>query len=100
MNRRTGSDFSFGRLRLIDYIIVIYCALRILRESQARDLDEKGLIFHIVWELPLFLVIYFLSRTESSTTFVTALQYLLVRKLVTYNLQTCMLLMVSEPTNY
>ncbi|KAI4263241.1 MAG: hypothetical protein L6R42_001608 [Xanthoria sp. 1 TBL-2021] len=62
-DRQTGNGPAFGHLRLADYVVVIYCVLRIL-----------------VWELPLFLVTFFLARTESSTSFVSALQYFLVRK--------------------
>lgn len=40
-DRQTGNNPSFGHLRLVDYVVVIYCVLRILGESQGRDLDAK-----------------------------------------------------------
>ncbi|KAG7001363.1 hypothetical protein G7Y79_00032g067160 [Physcia stellaris] len=60
---QTGSSPAFGHLRLLDYIIVICCVLRIL-----------------VWELPVFLTPSVFYRTESSTSFVSNVQYFLVRK--------------------
>ena len=41
-DRQKGSSPDFGHLRLIDYVVVIYCVLRILGESQGRDLDAKN----------------------------------------------------------
>ena len=41
MDRQTGNNPFFGHLRLVDYLVVIYCVLRILGESQVRDLDEE-----------------------------------------------------------
>lgn len=41
MDRQTGNNPSFGLLRLVDYLVVIYCVLRILGESQVRNLDEE-----------------------------------------------------------
>ncbi|CAF9922172.1 MAG: hypothetical protein HETSPECPRED_004984 [Heterodermia speciosa] len=63
MDRQTDNSPSFGHLRLVDCVVVIYCVLRIL-----------------VWELPLFLVTCYLWRSESSAPFVSALPYFLVRK--------------------
>lgn len=40
-DRQTGNGPAFGHLRLVDYVVVIYCVLRILGEKQGPDLDAK-----------------------------------------------------------
>lgn len=39
MNGQKGNNPDFGHLRFVDYVGILYCVLRILGESQARDLE-------------------------------------------------------------
>ena len=38
---QTGNSPAFGHLRLLDYMIVIYCVLRILGKRQSQDLGAN-----------------------------------------------------------
>lgn len=39
---QTGNSPAFGHLRLVDYMVVIYCVLRILGKRQTHDLDANN----------------------------------------------------------
>ena len=40
-DQQMGNSPAFGHLRLVDYVVVIYCVLRILGESHVHYLDTS-----------------------------------------------------------
>ena len=43
-DHQTGNNPDFGQLRLIDYLVLIYCVLRILGKRQIHDLDAVEIL--------------------------------------------------------